>query len=182
MEATSMTHPRGSYSHTQVQGAYLSTMPVRPCTHITLHCSSISCDENLSVSTFQSIFDTASKEYQKKTGRNLRTHPLAAEFDHCNSPNAVLDIFQKQADALDRAGKSNQMLLKWLNPTVHLLYMFSATIAEGASLVSLTKCILCVSVFPKTFDPQTFSPAKVIFTGIGVLLTVIIFCVSFHLF
>ena len=138
------------------------------CTHITLNptrsityrplpisspfpinAMSTSRNKNLSISTFQSIFDAAVKEYQKKTRRDLRTHPLAAEFNHCNSPNAILDIFQKQADALDQAGKSNQTLVKWLSPTIHLLYTFSATIAEGAGLVSLTECVLCVSVFHK---------------------------------
>ncbi|KAH9956631.1 hypothetical protein BC827DRAFT_748423 [Russula dissimulans] len=109
-------------------------------------------NNKLPISTFQSIFDAASREYEKRTGRDLRTHPLAAEFDQCNSPDAVLDIFQKQTDALDQAGKSGQTLVKWLNPTVHLLYMLSATIAEVVGL--------------------TFSPAKVIFTGIDVLLRV----------
>jgi len=103
---------------------------------------STSRNKNVSVSTFQSIFDAASKEYEKKTGGDLRTHPFAAEFDHCDSPDAVLDIFQKQADALDQAGNSDQTLVKWLNPTVHLLYMFSATIAEGVGLVSLPECVL----------------------------------------
>ncbi|KAH9956629.1 ankyrin repeat-containing domain protein [Russula dissimulans] len=102
--------------------------------------------------TFQSIFDAASKQYEKKIGQDLRTHPFAAQFDHCNSPDAVLDIFQKQADVFDQAGNSDKTLVKWLNPTVRLLYMLSVTIAEGVSL--------------------TFSPAKVMFTGIDVLLTV----------
>jgi hypothetical protein len=127
--------------------------------------------------TFQPIFDAASKQYEKKIGQDLRTHPFAAQFDHCNSPDAVLDIFQKQADVFDQAGNSDKTLVKWLNPTVRLLYMLSVTIAEGVSLVSLTKCVLCVSVFHKTLDPQTFSPAKVMFTGIDVLLTVNLFWV-----
>jgi hypothetical protein len=109
-------------------------------------------NNKLPISTFQSIFDAASREYEKRTGRDLRTHPLAAEFDQCNSPDAVLDIFQKQTDALDQAGKSGQTLVKWLNPTVHLLYMLSATIAEVVGLVSLNECVLSVSVFHKTFD------------------------------
>ena len=117
-------------------------------------------NNNVSVFTFQSIFDAASKEYEKQTGRDLRTHPLAAGFDHCNSPDAVLGIFQKQADALDQAGKSDQTLVKWLNPTVHLLYTFSATIAEGVGLVSLTECILCVSVFYKYTTHRCSPPQK----------------------
>jgi len=174
-------------------GAYLSIpgyLPVRRCTHINLDPIPSSTDhwqllpisplspmstsrnKNDTVSTFQSIFDAASKEYEKKTGQDLRTHTLAAKFDHCNSPDAVLDIFRKQADALDQAGKSDQGLIKWLSPAVHLLHMFSAAIAEGVGLVSLTEYLLCLSVFHKTFELQVFSPAKLIFTGIDVLLRV----------
>ncbi|KAH9996134.1 hypothetical protein BJV74DRAFT_987004, partial [Russula compacta] len=105
---------------------------------------------NRLLSTFQSIFDAASTEYERKTGQDLQNHSFAAELDHCNSPDAVLEILQRQADALEEAGMSDQTLMKWLNPTVHVLYTFSETIGEGVSIA--------------------FSPPKVIFTGIGVLL------------
>ncbi len=59
-------------------------------------------------SNFQSIFDAAFKEYEKKT--DLQMHPLAAELDRCNSTDGVLDIFQKQADALDETAKRDQTL------------------------------------------------------------------------
>jgi len=87
-------------------------------------------------STFQSIFDAAFKEYEKKTGQDLQTHPFAAELDRCNSTDGVLDIFQKQADALDETAKCDQTLMKWLNPTVHVLYTLSATVGGGVSMVS----------------------------------------------
>ncbi|KAI9433551.1 hypothetical protein H4582DRAFT_987135, partial [Lactarius indigo] len=46
--------------------------------------------------------------------------------------------------------RDDERLTKWLNPTVNVLYAFSATLGEGVGLV--------------------FSPARVIFAGIGVLL------------
>jgi len=95
--------------------------------------------KTVSFSTFRSIFDTASKEYKKTTGQDLQTHPLAIELDHCDSPNAVLEILQKQVNTLDETGKCNQTLMKWLNPTVHLLSMFSATLGEGVALVSFSE-------------------------------------------
>ena len=87
-------------------------------------------------STFQSIFNGASKEYYKKTGQDLRTHPLAAKLDQCNSPDVVLDIFREQADALGRIEERDQTLMKWLDPTVHLLYTLSATIGGSIGMVS----------------------------------------------
>jgi hypothetical protein len=97
---------------------------------------SASSSTTASYSTFRSIFHAASREYKKKTGQDLRTHPLAVELDTCDSPNTVLELFQKQADALDDARKSDQALMRWLKPTVHILYMFSATLGEGIGLVS----------------------------------------------
>jgi hypothetical protein len=57
-----------------------------------------------------------SKKYEKKTGQDLQTHPLAAELDRCHSIDGVLDIFQKQVDALDGTAKRGQTLMKWLKP------------------------------------------------------------------
>ena len=70
------------------------------------------------------------------TGQDLQTHPLAAKLGRCNNTDGVLDIFQKQADALDETAKRDQTLMKWLNPTVHVLYALSTTIGGGVSMVS----------------------------------------------
>ncbi|KAH9032100.1 hypothetical protein EDB84DRAFT_150741 [Lactarius hengduanensis] len=56
----------------------------------------------------------------------------------------------------------------WLIPTINVLYAFSAAVSEGASLVSLDIELMetfLIYVF------QVFSPAKVIFAGIGVFLS-----------
>ncbi|KAH8982528.1 hypothetical protein EDB92DRAFT_1952255 [Lactarius akahatsu] len=74
----------------------------------------------------------ALEEYKKKTGKDLTTHPLAAEINGCHSPEAILI---------------------WLNPTVNIINALSATIGDSAG-----------SVFP---------PAKIILSGIGILLVVI---------
>jgi hypothetical protein len=96
----------------------------------------MACHTTVPFSTFQSIFEGASKEYKKKTGQDLRTHPLAAELDQCNSPDGVLDIFRKQADALDRTEERDQTLVEWLDPVVHILYTLSATIGGSVGMVS----------------------------------------------
>ena len=91
---------------------------------------STACHTTASFSTFQSIFDAALKEYEKKTGKDLQTHPLAAELDQCNSPDAVLDILQKQADELDEIKERDQTSMGWLSPTIHVLYTLSATVGD----------------------------------------------------
>jgi hypothetical protein len=92
----------------------------------------------ISFSTFRSIFDAASKEYKKTTGHDLQSHPFATELAHCDSPDAILQTYQNQANALDQTEKCNQTLMKWLDPTVNLLCMFVATLGEGVALVSLS--------------------------------------------
>ena len=132
------------------------------------------CHTAIPSSTFPSIFDAASKEYKNKTGQDLRTHPFAAQLDSCDSVDAILAVFQNQVGALNQAaGRSHSTLMTWLNPTVNILLSFSAVLGEGLALVSLTASVVAFLIIDVNhFDYQTFSPAKVMFTGIGILLQV----------
>jgi len=107
-------------------------------------------DLSASASNLTSIFDSAVDEYKRLTKKDLRTHPVAAILDACKSPDTILDVFRNQAQDFDRFRKGNEKLMEWLNPTVHVLFTLSGTLGEGIGL--------------------PFSPAKAIFTGIGVLL------------
>jgi hypothetical protein len=44
---------------------------------------------------FTAIFDAASNEYKTLTKQDLKTHPYAAAFENSNSPDFVMNIFQK---------------------------------------------------------------------------------------
>ncbi|KAH9170906.1 hypothetical protein EDB89DRAFT_2243791 [Lactarius sanguifluus] len=101
-------------------------------------------------SIFKSMLDAALDEYKKKTGNDLLAHWLANELRTCDSVDGVLDILRDQAKAFEQSG--DQKLMKWIDPLVHVLYTFSGALSDGVSLA--------------------FPPAKVIFTGIGVLLAV----------
>jgi hypothetical protein len=92
---------------------------------------------DLSVSNFTNILDAASDEYKKLTKHDLHTHPFAAVLDTCDSPEAVLNVFRGQACAFDEFCKGDDRLMKWLDPTVHILFTFSATLGEGIALVSV---------------------------------------------
>ncbi|KAH8984851.1 hypothetical protein EDB92DRAFT_1802895, partial [Lactarius akahatsu] len=101
-------------------------------------------------SRFQDIFQAALKSYQKQTKKDLIAHPLASQLQSCQSTSVILSVLQDQVREFDQAHSGDERLTKWLIPTVIVLYAFSAVFSEGVSLV--------------------FSPAKVIFAGIGVLL------------
>ncbi|KAH9047934.1 hypothetical protein EDB83DRAFT_2633183 [Lactarius deliciosus] len=103
-----------------------------------------------STPNFQPIFEKALEEYKKKTGKDLTTHPLAAEINGCDSLDAILTVLQGKANELNQSRISDDRLTKWLNPTVNILNTLSATLGDSAG-----------SVFPLT---------KIIFSGIGILL------------
>jgi hypothetical protein len=102
-----------------------------------------------SSTNFTAIFDAAANEYKTLTKQDLGTHPFAAAFGNSSSPDSVLDVFRTQAQAFNKFCKGDDKLMAWLTPIVHILSTFSGTL-DGIGL--------------------PFSPAKTLFTGIGVLL------------
>ena len=91
-------------------------------------------------SHFQTIFDEALKLYQKRTKKDLTTHPLASQLQSCDSTSAIITVLQAQIREFDQA-HSNDRFTKWLNPTVNVLCAFSAAVSGGVSLVSLAKVL-----------------------------------------
>ena len=89
-------------------------------------------------SNFSALFDAALAKYTRLTGRELRDHPLAHLIDRCESPDAILAIFQEQSRAFDQFRNGDPKLTKWLVPLVNGLYTIStnAIINAGANLVS----------------------------------------------
>ena len=90
-----------------------------------------------SSSRFQAIFEAALKSYQKQTKKDLLAHPLATQFQSCDSINAILAILQDQVQEFDKSRSGDDRLTKWLSPTVNVLSAISATISGGISLVCL---------------------------------------------
>ena len=106
-----------------------------------------------SISNFTSIFEAATKEYKKLTKKDLQTHIFAAqpEFDRCDSPRVVLDVFRKQAQAFDEFRKGDDRLMTWLDPTVNILFACSATLGKGLALVVCLKGFVLFRVMTHEF-------------------------------
>ena len=90
-----------------------------------------------SSSRFQAIFQAALTSYQKQTKNDLLDHPLAPQFQSCDSNSAILAILQDQVREFDNSCSGDERLTKWLFPTINVLSAFSATISDGVSLVGL---------------------------------------------
>ncbi|KAI9447180.1 hypothetical protein BJY52DRAFT_1177107 [Lactarius psammicola] len=106
-----------------------------------------------SSTNFETIFTAALKAYKQQTKRDLASHPLATRLQSCDSPCAIIAMLRAQFQTFDRTQIANERWTKWLDPTVNVLYAFSATLGNGVGLI--------------------FPPSNVIFAGIGVLLQAI---------
>ena len=88
-------------------------------------------------SNYQLIFDNALEEYKKKTKKDLRSHPLFSKLESCHSPDAVLSVLREQISGFNQPHATDEILTKWLDPTVNVLHTFSEVIGGGIGLVNL---------------------------------------------
>jgi hypothetical protein len=89
-----------------------------------------------STDNFTAILDAARNEYQRVTGQNMNTHPFAAQLDTCHSPEDVSKLLRIQAQAFSKFRQSDERLMAWLDPIIHVLFIFSTTLSEGIGLAS----------------------------------------------
>jgi len=84
-----------------------------------------------------SMFNNALEEYKTKTKRDLRSDPLLPKLQICESLDAVLALLRDQIPVIGPSrSTSGDRLTKWLNPTVHVLYLYSKAIRASIPLVS----------------------------------------------
>jgi hypothetical protein len=95
-----------------------------------------------SSANFQSIFNASLQAYDNKTKNNLLDHPLATQLQSCDTPHAVLAVLQDLVEQSDQCRTNDERLKNWLDPTVNVLYAFSATLGGGVALVSLSSLSL----------------------------------------
>ena len=85
--------------------------------------------------SFETIFKEALEEYEKKTKKDIASHPLATQLKSCDSPSAILAILRAQVQTSDTSQIADERLTKWLDPTVNVLYAFSAIVGDAVGLV-----------------------------------------------
>ena len=89
-------------------------------------------------SNLNSIFNAALRTYEKKTGKDITSHPLATELQSCGSHDAILAVLRRQIPTPDESQTGNETFAKCLIPTVNVLYTLSDTLGEGVGLVIIT--------------------------------------------
>ena len=88
-----------------------------------------------SSSQFNQILEASLAKYQKKTGKNILSHPLAVELQRCTSVDAILAILQGQAEAFEQFKGGDRRLMRGIRISVDVLSALSDTLGEGVSLV-----------------------------------------------
>ena len=88
-----------------------------------------------SSTNFEGVIAAALEEYKKKTKKDIASHPLAAELKSCESTSSILAILRAQVQTFDKSQSVDEKLTKWLDPTVNVLYAFSAILGNAVGLV-----------------------------------------------
>ncbi len=115
------------------QSMLLPTPPVNP---LPMSTTNQTAGPSRSADNFKAIFQAALNEYHTVTGKSLDTHPFSTQLDGCDTPEAISNVLRTQAQAFSKSRKRYEKLMAWLDPTVNILFTFSATLGEGIGLVS----------------------------------------------
>ena len=89
-----------------------------------------------SSTSLETIFGAALKSYNKKTKRDISSHPLATQIRSCDTPGSVIAVLRAQVQPLDRSQSADEKWTKWLVPTIHVLYAYSTTLSNGEGPVN----------------------------------------------
>ena len=98
---------------------------------------SVGPSTSTSNSNFASIFNAALTSYERKTKKDITSHPLLPRLQSCNSPDAILTVLREQIPAFNQSQNGDDRLTKWVSPTVNVLYAFSSTVGQGVGLVRI---------------------------------------------
>ena len=122
--------------------------------------------------SFQPILDAALTDYTKQVAIELANHPLVDTFQFCGSPNDVLKLLDDTINQFGDFRNGNRKLLNWLSPVVHVARTLSAALGASITLVSQDILVLVSFFFTNSVYQVPFGPAKAIFVGVDVLISV----------
>ena len=98
------------------------------------HCQtmSLSTMSSPNLQTIREALDT----YAEQMKIDLKDNPFAEEVKGCNSPEAILQLLEKNRDEFKEYRDKNRKFIDCLNPVVRFVHAFSGILGEATSLVS----------------------------------------------
>jgi len=93
---------------------------------------------------FQALFESALREYEKKTGVTLAEHSLAKELQNCDSVDAITALLHDRAQTFNDY-RENDRILKLIRTTVSILTPLSsaASLADAIGVVRQNALLPC---------------------------------------
>ena len=85
---------------------------------------------------FETIFSAALKAYKNQTKKDIASHPLSAQLQSCDTPSSILAVLRTQVQTFEQSQGSDDKWTKWLDPTVNVLFAFSASLGNGVGVVN----------------------------------------------
>ena len=98
------------------------------------HCQTMSLS-TMSSPNLQSIRE-ALDTYAEQMKIDLKDNPFADEVKGCDSPEAILQLLEKNRDEFKEYRDKNRKFIDCLNPVVKFVHAFSGILGEATSLVS----------------------------------------------
>jgi hypothetical protein len=89
---------------------------------------------SISPTSFETKFSAALEEYKKQTKTDIVSHSLATQLQSCGSSSAIIAVLRTQVQKFDKS--THEKWTKWLEPTVNVLFAFSATFGSGVGVVN----------------------------------------------
>ena len=120
-----------------------------------------------SSSNFESVFSAALKAYNKQTKKDIASHPLATQLKSCDSFSAILAILRTQVQTFDETQGTDERWTKWLDPTVNVLFAFSATLGNGVGVVNFETLYCLRSTLSDMRDHRYFHPQMLYLRALG---------------
>jgi hypothetical protein len=125
--------------------------------------------------SLRSLFETALNEFESRTGINLVQHQVFNRLVACESIESVIDILQEQSKPLCSSLENDNTLMKGIKRTVHVLHFLSTNHIVVSGISSVCGYYLCsIGILRNGHSTffKAFPPAKAVFAGIAILLSV----------
>ena len=74
--------------------------------------------------------------YAEQMKIDLKDNPFADEVKGCDSPEAILQLLEKNRDEFKEYRDKNRKFIDCLNPVVKFVHAFSGILGEATSLVN----------------------------------------------
>ena len=113
---------------------------------------------NLKSPNLQLICD-ALDMYAEEMKIDLKDNPFAEELKRCESPEAILQLLEKNRDGFKQYRDKNRKFIDCLSPVVKFVHAFSGLLGEAASLVSSERSLRS-PVFITPSSPGSFPTCK----------------------